>query len=197
MRQIPKPGELYRHFKNKLYQVIAVAKHTETGEDMVVYQALYGDFAVYVRPLAMFLGEVDHEKYPDSREQYRFEKVERGRTAEDTVGNMEPEEKVEPESKTAEAAKPQQNGEPKDSTPQEPEETNGVDPRLLAILDADTYNEKYKLLSSMQGDMTDRLINDLAVALDIAVDDGPVDQRYEKLKSALAMLCKYEVNRLR
>lgn len=197
MRQIPKPGELYRHFKNKLYQVIAVAKHTETGEDMVVYQALYGDFAVYVRPLAMFLGEVDHEKCPDSREQYRFEKVERGRTAEDTVGNMEPEEKAEPESKTAEAAKPQQNGEPKDSTPQEPEETNGVDPRLLAILDADTYNEKYKLLSSMQEDMTDRLINDLAVALDIAVDDGPVDQRYEKLKSALAMLCKYEVNRLR
>ena len=49
----------------------------------------------------------------------------------------------------------------------------------------------------MQGDMTDRLINDLAVALDIAVDDGPVDQRYEKLKSALAMLCKSEVNRLR
>lgn len=173
MRQIPKPGEIYRHFKNKLYQVIAVAKHTETGEDMVVYQALYGDFAVYVRPLAMFLGEVDHEKYPHSREQYRFEKVERGRTVEDTVGNMEPEEKA------------------------EPEEVNGVDPRLLAILDADTYNEKYKLLSSMQGDMTDRLINDLAVALDIAVDDGPVDQRYEKLKSALAMLCKYEVNRLR
>ena len=177
--------------------MIAVAKHTETGENMVVYQALYGDFAVYVRPLAMFLGEVDHEKYPDSRDQYRFEKVECGRTAEDTVENMEPEEKAEPESKTAEAAKPQQNGEPKDSTPQEPEETNGVDPRLLAILDADTYNEKYKLLSSMQGDMTDRLINDLAVALDIAVDDGPVDQRYEKLKSALAMLCKYEVNRLR
>lgn len=173
MRQIPKPGELYRHFKNKLYQVIAVAKHTETGEDMVVYQALYGDFAVYVRPLAMFLGEVDHEKYPDSREQYRFEKVERGGTAENTAGNMEPEEKA------------------------EPEEANGVDPRLLAILDADTYNEKYKLLSSMQGDMTDRLINDLAVALDIAVDDGPVDRRYEKLKSALAMLCKYEVNRLR
>ena len=102
-----------------------------------------------------------------------------------------------PESKKAETAKPQQNGDQTDSTPQEPEETNGVDPRLLAILDADTYNEKYKLLSSMQGDMTDRLINDLAVALDIAVDDGPVDQRYEKLKSALAMLCKYEVNRLR
>lgn len=190
MRQIPKPGELYRHFKNKLYQVIAVAKHTETGEDMVVYQALYGDFSVYVRPLAMFLGEVDHEKYPDSREQYRFEKVERGESAE----SEENEKTVKPETEIMETAKAEQKEEQKES---KPEETEGVDPRLLAILDADTYNEKYKLLSSMQGEMTDRLINDLAVALDIAVDDGPVDRRYEKLKSALAMLCKYEVNRLR
>ncbi|MDD3222554.1 MAG: DUF1653 domain-containing protein [Clostridia bacterium] len=79
-----KPGDIVQHFKRQwvkdkssseyLYEILAFARHTETDEILVVYKALYGEMGIWARPYEMFMGKVDGEKYPDSEQEYRFEK---------------------------------------------------------------------------------------------------------------------------
>ena len=75
MREI-KEGMRVRHFKGNYYDIKGIAEHTETGEKFVVYRADYGEHKLYIRPLNMFLEEVDRVKYPNVAQKYRFEIVE-------------------------------------------------------------------------------------------------------------------------
>ena len=67
---------VYRHFKGDFYLVEDVARHSETGEEYVVYRKLYGDGSLWIRPKEMFLGKVDREKYPEAKQEYRFQLME-------------------------------------------------------------------------------------------------------------------------
>lgn len=64
---------IYRHFKGDYYLVIDTAINSETEEVYVLYRCLYGDCKLFIRPIENFLSEVDHNKYPDVTQKYRFE----------------------------------------------------------------------------------------------------------------------------
>mgnify|MGYP002765671841 FL=1 len=194
MDRTPKPGELYRHFKNKLYQIVTVATHSETGEKLVIYQALYDDFGVYARPLDMFVSEVDHEKYPDVKQKYRFERI--------TPQTKQTDMQVKSEAVRQSAAKMPEAGSVQVQTSKaqvaDADDDQAPNPRLMEFLDADTFEEKYNILVSMRDTITDRLIDDIAVVMDVVVPEGPLQKRYDDLKNTIKTRQYYEFsNRLR
>lgn len=79
-RPLPRKGQIYRHFKGGRYQIISLARHTESDEILVIYKCLYHNepekvHLTYARPIGMFLSKVDTDKYPDCDQTYRFELI--------------------------------------------------------------------------------------------------------------------------
>ena len=186
-------GGFYRHFKNKLYQVKGIAYHSETKEKMVVYQALYGDYSLYVRPYDMFMSEVDHVKYPDVKQIYRFEQVfldgnqskENLRCDLDSVSQQDYSENRTDEEDGRRDQK-------KDGILEEQ-----VDSRLIRFLDTDTYQEKLKYLETIKDNLDDKIIDAMAASLDTEVPQGKIYDRFISLKKVISAHAKYECTRLR
>lgn len=263
MNRMPKPGELYKHYTGEVYQILTVAKHSETDERLVVFQAMYGTFDTYASPLSMFLSEVDHQKYPRVKQQYWFEQVEKTMLAQeqlksneygtkqqgtdDRIGivggriqqqrtddKLEVVEEIAEKRATVEKPHTSSPAESKRAFREEGRPSTEIEssylqrrrrqiadresrreqflkpkkqesatdelranPCLLKFLDADTYEAKYQVLTEIQEEMTDRLIDDMAVVLDVVIPEGPLNDRYYQLRNIILTRQKYETIRFR
>ena len=185
---LPKVHEIYKHFKGNLYQITAIAEHTETGEILVIYQAMYGEFKTYARPLSMFISRVDREKYPEVTQEFRFElqgpEAERQRAV---LGVPSGEAADLKEASAQEKAVDQGTAEGEFQ----------LDPGVLSFLDADDYEEKLNVLAGLHHRITDDMLTTMAISCDIEVGEGDIEKRYSQLRNCLLTLQKYECKRLR
>ena len=196
-RKNPAPGERYRHFKGNEYQIVAIARHSETGEKLVVYQALYGDFEIYARPLEMFLQPVDRIKYPNVRQRWRFELEEAGLDAKEddkeetaveaeenacrVVNRVEPEEQ---ETEEVELEEPE---------PVKEERTSMDD--LMDFLDARTCRERLNILMGMSKRLDEIVINNMAAAMEVSLEEGSLEEKYQSLIQCVTTRERFERER--
>lgn len=227
MSRIPKPQEIYRHFKGNLYQIITLAENSETGEAMVIYQALYGEFKVYARPLEMFISKVDREKYPDVEQEQRFALQETAvvyagaldisaetqeSSGENTKGasGLYESAMISERNPAEETACQEQNVDSEETACQEQNlasaetayqeqslasEEMTLDPLVWEFLDADSHEKRLNILSALHHRITDSMITTMAIACDIEVADGDLEERYQQLRNCLLMLDRFEIRR--
>jgi len=191
-------GDIFRHFKGNLYQIVAIAYEEETMEKVVVYQALYGDFAYYTRKLTNFLSKVDKKKYPDSTCEYRFEKINNLEENDDTLSR-----KVLSDD-TDETFELDQNIKETDESmilTKEPmldnAKSKSAKEKFMRFLETKYYSDKIDILVDMknQNMLNERLLLAMAVSIDCIVEDGSLEEQYRSIKSCLDTLSKFQIRR--
>jgi hypothetical protein len=202
MRNKPRPQEIYRHYKGKTYQIVSLAEHSETGEELVVYQALYEDYKIFARPLSMFMDEIgqmehrfvlvekDEKKERNEKERNELSAAEMKISAAEEAEPEAESEKAEPE---AESGKNEPEAEPEKNESEAG--LDEVDPLVLEFLGAGSYDGRLQVLTVLHPRITDGMINTMAVSLDLEIADGPIEKRYDELRHCLLTMKKFEINR--
>lgn len=224
MRDNPKPYEIYRHFKGNTYQILAIAKDSEDGHLIVVYQALYGSYEIYARDLVQFMSPVDRIKYPEAEAQYRFTKVDSAQptvndknghsysqsdTKTDT-GNSDSRSnskantvhsegrsdvKINAEYQSNQSDEKTNTGHQDDQSDIKVDADYQMDPQVEAFLDADSYEEKLNILAGLHRRITDDMLQIMALTMDIELNPGSTQERYDELKNCLLTRDKFEADR--
>lgn len=195
----PVAGEIYRHFKGNLYQVIALARDSETGQELVVYQALYAPFTVWVRALDVFMEPVDRAKYPQAGQNMRFERVNREQLASGQKPVRQTENAVEASQPISDdkLRKALKSGQPEKYLSGQITAQEIAHRGMLSILDAPSYREKRQLLVGMRPYIDKLLLHNIAAALDVVLEEGTLEEQFESLLHCVDAHARYEGGRLR
>lgn len=203
-------GEFYKHFKGQLYQVRALAENSEDNTPMVVYQAMYAPFKIWVRPLSTFLEKLDKEKYPDAAQEYRFERIilddrQNTKAAEPDIVQSEksaavtntihPEEAITVSDE--EITDALLSGQVERKLSGKISDNQLAAKGLMIFLDAENYHDKRHIFSSLEPYLNDTMLNNIAVTLDLVLDEGSPEQHFDTILNCLETHEHYECNRLR
>ncbi len=174
----PLQGEIIRLKEDEPVQIIAIAVNTQTEEEMVVYQTLYGEFRTFVKPLELFLKE------PETLVSEKTQSKEPEIISSDDMPSVDDKDFG------------QEGTEHVPVTVQE-EVQGKISQLLLDFLDASSYNRKLEIVTANLKYMNDRMINDMAASLDCTIEEGPMDERIGGLITCLKAMCRFENRRLR
>ncbi len=175
----PRMGEFYRYYLGGTVQVISLCGHTETAERMVVYQELFGSFDCYATPFVRFVGEVDKAKHLSCTDRFRYTLIERPLESREKAASIAEE-------------PPLAQGEPD-------KDDDTITPLMLSFLDERDFEKKEEILSEMKNNpqLNDAVIDNLAAALDVVIDEGPLDRRFTQLQFCVRTRARFENTRLR
>ncbi|MCR4895306.1 MAG: DUF1653 domain-containing protein [Lachnospiraceae bacterium] len=191
-RGLPQAGEIYRHFKGNLYRIVTVAEHTETGEQLVIYQALYGEMKVYARPLQMFLSPTDREKYPDAQQAYRFEKVEGPGVVLPGAAPSAAGQAAAPGTSFGGAAAGNGTGAGSGADAGgDPSAKAGPDPLVLEFLDEASSEKRLEILTRIRPVMTKEMLRVLAFSLDLEIPED-LQAAFDIIQSSVETRWKFE-----
>ena len=182
--RIPKKGEIYRHFKGNLYEIVLIARDSETLEEKVVYKEVEGDSA-YVRALPMFVSLVDKEKYPNVTQEFRFELVQEAVISETVQGKVA----LQKEPYRAESL---------EETEDAAEKVQIADrDMIMEYLEQETVDSKIDYLIRVKDRITEPFISVVAQSLEFVENEGELSERYAEILRYLRTVARYESGRLR
>lgn len=206
-------GDFYRHFKGKVYQIQSIAKDSETLEKVVVYQGMYPPYECWVRRYEDFMAPVDRTKYPDASQQYRFEqitpeeltadvqkdtdKVQRKEPKDTELENIEHTEDILKEYSKEELQNIFLEGRAEKYLDDKMSVKEIGTMGMMQLLDAQSFHRKREIFKGLKKYLNKNLLMNIAVALDVVLEDGTVEEQYDSILHCLDALEHYEGGRLR